>query len=625
MASKNPGSSVRDLGASSDAQLRKSLNRFEMLFLSLGGVIGSGWLFGALYTAAYAGGAAFLSWIIAGILIIFVGLAYAEIASSIPKTGGIVRYPHYTHGGFVGYLIGWAYFLSAVSVPAIEASATVTYLSYFVPSLTYSNGVLTPEGIALSYVLLILFFFLQYAGVKVLGAVTHGAGWWKLIVPSLTVILSLVFLYHPSNFTAGGGFFPSASNVVEGFSGLAAVLYAIPTTGVIFSYLGFRQAIEYGGEGKNPKKDIPFAVIGSLLIGMALYTLLQVAFTGAINWSAAGVAVGNWAGLANSNITHGPFLFLFQNSGLVGEVAALFAFWSYILAIDAVISPAGTGWIYIGTAGRTLYGFAANGYLPSIFLKIGKTRVPVVSFVAATAIGAIFLLPFPAWIALVGFISSATVFTYIMGGIGLQTLRKTAPDLRRSYKLPGAAIIAPLATLAAGLIVYWSGFTTLFYVVTAIFIGLPLFFGYYAYKVLKAKASLAALLGVVDIVAVILDSYIFYTSTSGLSTPDPIAFLIYLLIMAGAIIFSVVSLSSVVEDNVKTEIKAGYWLLGFIFSMLVFSYFGGFGPYGTSAPIPFPLDTIVAAVDILVFHYLAVRSGIRTEAIEDIIEETREP
>ncbi|EWG06792.1 MAG: amino acid permease [Candidatus Aramenus sulfurataquae] len=596
-----------------------------MLFLSLGGVIGSGWLFGSLYTAAYAGGAAFLSWIIAGILVIFIGLAYAEISSSIPKTGGIVRYPHYSHGGFTGYLIAWAYFLSAVSVPAIEASATVTYLSYFVPSLTYPNGVLTPEGIALSYLLLAIFFFLQYAGVKVLGAVTHGAGWWKLIIPTFTAIFALAFLYHPSNFTAGGGFFPSPNNVVEGFSGLAAVLYAIPTTGVIFSYLGFRQAIEYGGEGRNPKKDIPFAVIGSLLIGLALYTLLQVAFTGAINWSEAGVAVGNWTGLANSNITHGPFLFIFQHSGVVGQVVGLFAVWSYILAIDAVISPAGTGWIYIGTAGRTLYGFAANGYLPGIFLKIGRTKVPVVSFIAATVVGAIFLLPFPAWISLVGFISSATVFTYIMGGIGLHTLRRTAPDLKRNYRLPGASIIAPIATLAAGLIVYWSGFTTLFYVVTAVFIGLPIFFGYYAYKVYKAKASLATLLGVVDVIAVVLDSYFFYTGTSGLTVPDPIAFLIYLLVMAGAIIFSVVALMSVVPDNVRTEIKAGYWLLGLIFSILVFSYFGGFGPYGVTAPIPFPWDTVVAAADILVFHYLAVKSGIRTEAIEEIIEETKEP
>lgn len=122
-----------------------------------------------------------------------------------------------------------------------------------------------------------------------------------------------------------------------------------------------------------------------------------------------------------------------------------------------------------------MYGFATNGYLPGIFLKVGKTRIPIYSLIAATIIAAIFMLPFPSWQSLVGFISSATVFTYIMGGIGLETLRKTAPELNRPYKLPLARVIAPIATLAAGLIVYWSGFATLFYVITGIFLGFALF------------------------------------------------------------------------------------------------------------------------------------------------------
>jgi amino acid transporter len=214
----------------------------------------------------------------------FVGLAYGELSAAIPKSGGIVRYPHYTHGGVTRYIITWAYFLSAASVPAIEATATITYLAALVPGLIYPNGVLTPLGILSAYIILILFFLLQYAGVGILGKVTHGVGWWKLIVPALTVLFLIAFYFHPANFTMGGGFFPSASMNASGFSGFAPVLYAIPTTGVIFSYLGFRQAVEYGGEGKNPQKDIPFAVIGALVIGIILYTLLQVAFTGAIDW-----------------------------------------------------------------------------------------------------------------------------------------------------------------------------------------------------------------------------------------------------------------------------------------------------------------------------------------------------
>ncbi|QGR20434.1 APC family permease [Stygiolobus azoricus] len=648
MADREIKGGARDFGIKSDKMLRKSLNKFELLYLSLGGVIGSGWLFASLATGTYAGGSAILSWIIAGILVMFVGLAYAELSAAIPKSGGITRYPHYTHGGLVGYMMTWAYFLSASSVPAIEAAAAIEYIASYYPQLittgTSFNGstitILTPEGIALAGLLLLFFFFLNYAGVNILGKVIHGVGWWKLLVPALTIVLLLIFDFHPENFTAGGGFFPSPSYVKGGSSGIYgfnAVLYAIPTTGVVFSYLGFRQSIEYGGEGKNPKKDIPFAVIGSLLIALLLYTLLQVAFIGGIDWNKlylnesgklVPVAVGNWSALSTAvttsgaAIASGPFLSLFQLAPVAGAIAGLFAIWGIILTIDAVVSPSGTGIIYTGTSTRTLYAFASNGYLPEIFLKLGRTKVPVFSLIAALIIGFIFLLPFPSWYALVSFISSATVLTYIMGGIGLAVLRKHAPELNRPFKLPAASIIAPLATLAAGLIVYWSGFATLFYLYTAITIGLPLFFGYYAYKVLKVNKTISALMGIVNIVVSLGIAIYFFNATSGVSIPNNTAFAIYMVIYAALLLGNVAILSlSVKSETIKREINAGWWLVGFFISIYILSYIG---PFGLNTIIPFPEDTIIAAVVILLFYFAAVYSGFRTEAIEEILSETSE-
>jgi len=650
---------ARDYGIKSDKLLRKSLNKFELLYLSLGGIIGSGWLFASLATATYAGGSAILSWIIGGVLVMFVGLAYAELGAAIPKSGAITRYPHYTHGGLVGFIITWAYFLSAASVPAIEAAAAIEYIGSYYPQLITTgtfNGetitILTPLGIALAGLLLVFFFLLNYLGVNILGKVTHGAGWWKLLVPTITVLLIVLLDFHSSNFTAGGGFFPSASNVVGGSSGIvgfSAVLYAIPTTGVVFSYLGFRQAVEYGGEGRNPQKDIPFAVLGSLGIALVVYTLLQVAFIGGIDWSKlylnesvtlnesgkmvttyklVPVTPGNWSALSTAvtssgvPISSGPFLVLMHIAPLIGVAAAVFAFWGYILTIDAVVSPSGTGWIYTGTSGRTFYAFASNGYLPEIFLKIGKTRVPVFALIGALIVGFIFLLPFPSWYALVSFISSATVLTYIMGGIGLAVLRKHAPKLKRPFRLPLASVIAPIATLAAGLIVYWSGFAVLFYVFTGIIIGLPLFFSYYATKGLGVSKGVSAAIGVVDIVVAILSSYFFFEDTSGLTEANNIAFIIYILIYAGLLIGNVVSLLSLVRDeNAKKEINAGWWLIGFLIAIYVLSYFGGFG---LNPVIPFPTDTLVAAVVILAFYFAAVYSGFKTEALEEILNETRE-
>ncbi|PVU74722.1 amino acid permease [Acidianus hospitalis] len=603
---------ARDLGTESDQKLSKSLSRMELFYIGLGGIIGSGWLFATLYAAEDAGGASILSWIIGGVLISFIALAYAEISSAIPKSGGIARYPHYTHGGLVGFIMTWAYLISTSISAAAEATASVTYLSSLVPSLA-CKGVLTPLGIGIDYVFLVAFFFINYFGVKFLGRVSHGVGWWKLLIPSSTIVILLVFYFHPTNFTVD--FMPSSSNTCHGYGGFSAVLFAIPNAGILFSYLGFRQPIDYSGEAKNPKKNLPFAVIGSLLVGIIIYVLLQVVFIGGLNWSTLGVTPGDWKALASTSLSNGPFFCLFRESKVFGLVFLIFYAWSIILLLDAVVSPSGTGWIYMGTASRTIYAFSANGYLPEVFLKIGKTKVPTLSLILTLIIGSIFLLPFPAWVTLTSILSSASVFTYMMGGIGMETLRKLAPDLCRPYVAPAGKILAPLATLSAGLLVYWSGFDILFYVVTAIFVGLPLFFSYYAHKILEVKKKIAISLGIADVILIPLTSYFYLVQSDYLEENNVIAFVIYIVLMAIIVSSNIalVYISSPVEG--KEEIKAGIWLISFIFAMLALSYLGGFGPANL---IPFPEDTIVIGIVTLIFHYLAVKSGIKTKALEEL-------
>ncbi|BDC17211.1 APC family permease [Acidianus sp. HS-5] len=603
---------AKDFGAESDQKLSKSLNKMELFYIGLGGIIGSGWLFATLYATEDAGGASILSWIIGGILIAFIALAYAEISSAIPKSGGIARYPHYTHGGLVGFIMTWAYLISTSISAAAEATASVTYLSSLIPSLA-CKGVLTPLGIGIDYVFLVAFFFINYFGVKFLGRVSHGVGWWKLLIPSATIVILLVLYFHPSNFTVD--FMPSSSYTCHGYGGFSAVLFAIPNAGILFSYLGFRQPIDYSGEAKNPKKNLPFAVIGSLSVGIVIYVLLQVVFIGGLNWSALGVSTGDWKALASTPLPNGPFFCLFRESKVFGLVFLIFYAWSIILLLDAVVSPSGTGWIYMGTASRTIYAFSANGYLPEVFLRIGKTRVPIFSLILTLIIGSIFLLPFPAWVTLTSILSSASVFTYMMGGIGMATLRRLAPDLCRPYVAPAGKILAPLATLSAGLLVYWSGFTILFYVVTAIFIGLPLFFSYYAHKILEVKKSVTLTLGIADLILIPLASYYYLIQSSYLTVNNTVAFAVYLISMV-AIVFSnvtVVYLHS--SEEGKEEIKAGIWLISFIFTMLVLSYLGGFGPADL---IPFPEDTIVIGIVTLIFHFIAVKSGIKTKALGEL-------
>ncbi|WP_231136287.1 APC family permease [Acidianus ambivalens] len=280
-----------DLGINSDKKLKRELSKWQLLFMSFGSIIGSGWLLSPLYAASAVGSYSLLDWIIGGILVLFIALPYAELGSSIPKSGSLVRYPHYSHGGFAGFISSWVYLIPVISSPAIEASASVGYLSSIFPQLEV-NGELSYLGIVVSMLLIIFYFFLNYFGVKILGKVTEGVGWWKLAIPLGTAIVLIVLDFHYSNFN-----FSITS--YQGFTGFNAILYSIPVTGIIYSYGGFRQAVEYAVETRNPK-NVPFALIGALLISLGLYLLLEIAFIGAVNWNYAQITPGNWTALSSS-------------------------------------------------------------------------------------------------------------------------------------------------------------------------------------------------------------------------------------------------------------------------------------------------------------------------------------
>ncbi|WP_243676082.1 APC family permease [Vulcanisaeta distributa] len=453
---------AEDFGIRTDKELRKALDRRRLLFLSIGEIIGAGWLFAPMYAASYAGGAALLSWIIAGLIILLIAIANAEIASAIPKSGALVRYPHYVFGGFAGFLLGWSYFLAITAVPPTEALTATRYLSFFFPQLyNTSTGTLTVLGYVIAYLFLALFVYVNYIGVKAVGDVVYGVGWWKLLIPSITAIIMIALAFNPANFTAGGGFIPTSGTAP--YTGWAAVFYAMPAGGVLFAYLGFRQAIEYGGEGRNPSKDIPFAVISAILIAMTIYILLELAFIGAIHWNVIGVKEGAWSALEKSSISKAPIAQLLESLKYVIPAAAAFlTAWLIVFLTDAIVSPAGTGFVSTGGATRSLYGISADGYLPSWFLALSRTRIPKWSLVTIAVLGALYLLPFPTWQSIVSFTTVGRVLTYmVVGGIAVQALRRTAPDLPRPFRLWAMPVLAPpLATLAASLVIYWSGFST---------------------------------------------------------------------------------------------------------------------------------------------------------------------
>src|SRR3954470_12559951 len=110
-------------------RLRRSVGFYGLMFVSLGSIIGSGWLLGALSAAQVAGPASILSWILAAAMLSLLALTYAELGASYPVAGGAGRFPAYSHGAVTGFIAGWASWLQAVFIAPIEVIAAITYVN----------------------------------------------------------------------------------------------------------------------------------------------------------------------------------------------------------------------------------------------------------------------------------------------------------------------------------------------------------------------------------------------------------------------------------------------------------------------------------------------------------------
>jgi len=442
-----------------ERKLRRDVGLVGLLFASVGSIIGSGWLFGALNASLVAGPAALLSWIIGGAAVILLALIHAELGGMYPVAGGSARFPHYAFGSMIGFAAGWFAFLGAVTTAPIEVEAALQYASNYVKGLTAVVGglpVLTALGYAVAAVLMLLFSAINIMGVKWLSETNKVAVWWKIAIPLLTIVVLLLTSFHPGNFTAGGGFMPF---------GWKGVFQAIATGGVIFAYLGFEQAIQLGAESQNPKRNIPIAVIGSMILGVILYIALEIAFTAALN--PASLAKG-WSSVAfkGTGEIFGPFAAL--------SVALGLGWLAFLLYTDAIISPGGTGLLYVGTSSRLTFALARNRYIPDLGAQLSARGVPVYAIAFSFLCGMLVFLPFPGWQQLVGFISSATVIAYAMAPLAMGALRLQDPARERPFRLPGGAVLAPLGFIVANEIILFSGWAVVWKLIVAILIGFVL-------------------------------------------------------------------------------------------------------------------------------------------------------
>ena len=464
--------SAPDVAPTGEHHLQRKVGLRGMTLVSLGSIIGSGWLFGALGAAMLAGGGgSLLTWIIAAVVLGLLALVHAELGSTYPVSGGTARFPFMAFGGLGGFAGGWMAWIQAVTIAPIEVEASLSHLEAKFPTgfhVYTATGTLTLAGVLWGLLFMAFFTTVNTLGVKWLAETNSIAMIWKLLIPTTTIFALLFTSFHGGNFTAGGGWAP------YGAHGILAALAA----GVIFAAEGFEQAIQIGGETQNPQRNIPRALLIAMGVGTVFYLLLDFAFVGSLN---PANLVHGWTQPLPGVAKLGPYISLTTQAGL-GWLATL-------LVIDAVVSPGGTGLVYLGTSSRLSYGLGRNGYFPKIISRINARGVPIVSIGICFVVGMLTFLPFPDWFGLVGLITSATVIMYAMAPLALAGLRKKDPDRPRGYRLPAAWLLSPLAFVAANIVVYVAGYSTIFWMEMFIAAGF-IIFGLYQVSLPAAKRTI---------------------------------------------------------------------------------------------------------------------------------------
>jgi amino acid transporter len=202
-----------------------------------------------------------------------------------------------------------------------------------------------------------------------------------------------------------------------------------------------------------------------MAIGAVLYSLLQLVMIGA--FEPANIASGWARPLGTDPSDYGAWYTLALAVG-VGWLAKL-------LVVDAVISPAGAGVVYLGTTARLSYALGEEREMPSALASTNHNGVPVVSILVAAVVGTLALGPFKSWAALVSVVTGATAIMYAFAPVSLAALHRVDDGRPRSYRVPVPALVLPAAFCCANLIIYWGGFEATWKLAVAMVVGLALF------------------------------------------------------------------------------------------------------------------------------------------------------
>ncbi len=437
---RKPLEMIRAEASDESRGFERSLTGMNLLLLGIGGIIGAGiFVLTGQASASYAGPAIVISFILSGIACAFAALCYAELAAMIPIAGSAYTYAYATLGQLLAWIIGWdlilEYLFGAATVAVGWSGYVVSFLKDFgihIPAALSSapfkhspaaGWESTGAIINLPAMFIVsICTYLLYVGIK------ESAKFNNLIVFAKLAVLGLFLVFGamhviPANWVP---FIPENTGEFGHF-GWSGVLRG---AGVIFfAYIGFDSVSALAQETKNPQKDMPFGIIGSLIVCTIIYIAVSLVLTGIVKYDQLGVADP----IAVAVNAAGPALEWLRPFIKIGAVAGL----SSVVLVLLMAQP------------RILYTMAHDGLLPPVCAKLHpKFRTPYVTTVVTGIFAGLVAGLFP--IGLLGeLVSIGTLFAFVLVCIGVLVLRYTNPDAHRPFKTPAPHVVCIIGALAA--------------------------------------------------------------------------------------------------------------------------------------------------------------------------------
>ena len=464
------------IAESGQTPLKRSLGSMSLVALGIGAIIGAGlFVRTAAAIAERAGPSVTLAFILAGVGCAFAGLCYAEFASMIPIAGSAYTYSYTTMGELVAWIIGWDLVLEYAVGAATVAIAWSEYfnkiLEYFGLHVPYQwchspfeamggNGVHGIMNIPAVAILLIL------SALLVLGTQESAIVNSIIVVTKVAIVVMVIVIgwgfMNPANHTPyipAATTFTTDQGVTHEYGGIMGILGAAGV--VFFAFIGFDAVSTAAQEAKNPKRDMPIGILGSLVI----CTILYVAFSHVLS-GVATVQDFRTAGKEASVVfAITKYMTGYAWLGKFVTVAILAGFSSVIL-------------VMLYGQSRVFYSMSQDGLVPKIFSDPHpRFKTPWKSNILFFVFTALFAAFIPGDI--VGEMTSiGTLFAFCLVCAGVWILRKRRPDLVREFKVPALPIVAILGIFVCGAMIYGLGWTNWLRLIVWLAIGLVLYFSY---------------------------------------------------------------------------------------------------------------------------------------------------